>query len=123
MDIREELEQERLALIRHLTALDATLLGILTVFQDKLKLCLFPLSLTTVGMTLLFLSLAGGIYHLYMAYKTDETVYLHLVETIRETDPLGVGAVKSPIGTIAAAKACAICLCLGVLSLLVGAFL
>ena len=64
MDIREELEQQRLALIRHLTTLDATLLGILTVFQDKLKLCLSPLSLTTAGMILLFLSLVSGIYHI-----------------------------------------------------------
>ena len=123
MDIREELEQQRLALIRHLTTLDATLLGILTVFQDKLKLCLSPLSLTTAGMILLFLSLVSGVYHMYMAYRVNEKVYRGLAKIVNGKDARGSGAVKFPIGTLFAAKVCPVCLCLGTLLLLVGAFL
>ena len=123
MDIREELEQQRLALIRHLTTLDATLLGILTVFQDKLKLCLSPLSLTTAGMILLFLSLVSGVYHMYMAYRVNEKVYLGLVKIVNGKAAHGSGAVNFPICTLFAAKVCPVCLCLGTLLLLVGAFL
>lgn len=122
MDIREELEQQRLGLIRHLTTLDATLLGILTVFQDRLRPCLFPLSLTAAGMILLFLSLAAGVYHMYMAYRSNEKVYRQLARVVNGREPLHDGFVRYPFGTSLSAKVCPICLCLGVLSLLARVF-
>lgn len=123
MDIREELERRRLSLVRHLTTLGSTLLGILTVFQDKLKLCLFPLSLTTAGMILLFLSLVAGVYHMYMAYRANERIYRQLARGVNGKEARNDGFVSFPFGTLFSAKACPICLCLGVLSLLAGAFL
>ncbi len=123
MDARESLERQHLDLICHLTTLDATLLGILTVFQDKLKLIPSLRYPTTDGMILLFLSLVAGIYYMCMAYRVNEKIYLHLVEEMHEEVGLASGAESFPLGTLFAAKVCPICLCLGVLLLLIGVFL
>lgn len=60
---------------------------------------------------------------MYMAYRVNEKVYLGLVKIVNEKADHGSGAVNFPICTLFAAKVCPVCLCLGTLLLLVGAFL
>ena len=122
LDIRAEVDHQRQELIQHLTTLDAMLLGLLAVFQDKLQTVLFPLSLISAGLILIFLSLVLGIYYLCMAYQSNERVYHQLVRAALGESSQDVGSVKSPFGTIFSAKFCPICLCLGILLLLVGEF-
>ena len=122
LDIRSELDQQRLSLVQHLTTLDAMLLGLLTVFHDKLQIVLFPPSLTSAGVILLFLSLVLGIYYLWMSYILNERVYRQLVRAGLKGSSQNIGSVKAPFGTVFSAKACPIFLCLGTLLLLVGEF-
>lgn len=123
LDIRSELDHQRQVLIQHLTTLDATLLGLVTVFHDKFQTVLFPPSLTVTGVILLFLSLTLGIYYLCMAYRVNETIYHSIVRAFAKGSSLDSGSEKNPRGTLSAARLCPIFLCLGTLFLLIGVFL
>lgn len=122
-NIRQDLERRHQALIRHLTTLDATILGILAVFLDKQQTSLFPLSPTVVGTSLLFLSLVSGIYYICMIHRQAVKVYRHLCAEVEGVSHSHLSAADSPFGSEFAALFCPISLCLGLLSFLVGVFL
>ena len=60
---------------------------------------------------------------MYMAYRANERIYRQLARGVNGKEARNDGFVSFPFGTLFSAKACPICLCLGVLSLLAGAFL
>lgn len=115
-NIRQDLERRHQALIRHLTTLDATILGILAVFLDKQQTSLFPLSPTVVGTSLLFLSLVSGIYYICTIHRQAVKVYRHLCAEVEGVSHSHLSAADSPFGSEFAALFCPISLCLGLLS-------
>ena len=122
-NIRQDLERRHQALVRHLTTLDATILGILAVFLDKQQTSLFPLSPTVVGTSLLFLSLVSGIYYICTIHRQAVKVYRHLCAEVEGVSHSHLSAADSPFGSEFAALFCPISLCLGLLSFLAGVFL
>ena len=122
-NIRQDLERRHQALVRHLTTLDATILGILAVFLDKQQTSLFPLSPTVVGTSLLFLSLVSGIYYICTIHRQAVKVYRHLCAEVEGVSHSHLSAADSPFGSEFAALFFPISLCLGLLSFLAGVFL
>ena len=98
-NIRQDLERRHQALIRHLTTLDATILGILAVFLDKQQTSLFPLSPTVVGTSLLFLSLVSGIYYICTIHRQAVKVYRHLCAEVEGVSHSHLSAADSPFGS------------------------
>lgn len=117
------MEQRRRELTYHLTTLDATVLGIVTVFHDRVPSTQPLRFLMVVGVSLLFLSLLSGVYYIRRTLKEDETVYRLLCERFGEEIPAGDSDRSLPLAARIPGALCPIGFCLGLLSLLVCIFL
>lgn len=78
LEERGRLDESHLALLRHLTTLNATILGLLTVFCDKHPQNRCTLWLITLGALILFLSLAGGMVYIFLYYLEKLEDYKNL---------------------------------------------
>lgn len=102
-----------LKLLSHLTMLDATVLGLLAALCDRPQSSRCILVLTTLGVLLLFLALAGGVAYMFRYYSLQITIYNNRYQELTREDPdyeessedipmkYIVSALFCPIGSVA----------------------
>ncbi|MEO4830376.1 hypothetical protein [Bacteroides uniformis] len=122
-ELKEQVEQRLLSLLRHLTLIDSTVLGILSVFHDTQSENIRIHYLLAAGSWLLFLSLLSGLYCMWQGYRTSRKSLLHLYQAYQEKKYPLLKQTPSPMLYGFFAKACLLLFCLGLLSLLAGLWL
>lgn len=84
VELKEQVEQKLQSLLRHLTLIDSTVLGILSAFHDERSGCTYTHLLPVAGSALLFLSLLSGLYCMWQGYRTSQKSLTRLFRAYSE---------------------------------------
>ena len=128
-DLEETISEQRLvahgysSLLRHFSIIDATLLGILSVFQTGCEVLRCSHILTAAGAACLFLSLVAGTLWICRLQKLSEENFYRFLKTLGEGSDLHKGAGVPEKCYDNVAEACPVFLLLGILLLMLDIFL
>ena len=121
-DEKQQVDMLLQNLVRHLTVIDSTVIGLLAALGDIPQQSPRRILLTAIGASLLFLSLLAGIYSMWRYYVTRLKIYSELERASRTNHDVGLHDQSYGYLFVPITLFCPTGLALGLLLLLAGLF-